>query len=95
MKQPCTYLIANKNNSTLYIGVTSNLVQRIWQHKNKQVVGFTTQYNIDKLVYYEQHDNMSDAIVREKQLKKWRRQWKINLIETHNPHWDDLWLSIL
>jgi putative endonuclease len=95
MKQPCTYLIANKSNSTLYIGVTSNLVQRIWQHKEKQVVGFTHKYNIDKLVYYEQHNTMSEAIVRENQLKKWRRQWKINLIETHNPHWEDLWLSIL
>ncbi len=94
MKSPCVYLLASKKNGTLYIGVTSNLIQRIWQHKNKQVESFTQKYDVHTLVYFEQHDSMSGAILREKQLKKWRRQWKINLIETANPQWQDLWSKI-
>ncbi len=93
-KDPCVYILASKKNGTLYIGVTSNLIQRIWQHKNKQVEGFTEKYAVHQLVYFEQHQEMASAITREKQLKKWNRQWKINLIEKDNPQWEDLWPRI-
>ncbi len=93
-KQPCVYIMANKKNGTLYIGVTSNLVQRIWKHKNKQIPGFTEKYNINNLVYFEQHETMEYAITREKQMKKWKREWKINLIEKDNEDWLDLWSRI-
>jgi len=93
-KQPCVYILASKRNGTLYIGVTSNLIQRVWQHKNNQVAGFTQKYNVHTLVYYELHEVMESAILREKQMKKWRRDWKIKLIEKSNPQWDDLWLTI-
>ena len=89
------YILASKKNGTLYIGVTSNLPQRIWQHKNKQVAGFTSKYNITKLVYYEFHENAENAITREKQLKKWNRTWKLQLIEKDNPLWKDLYDEIL
>ncbi len=91
MKQ---YILTNKKNGVLYIGVTSNLVQRVWQHKNKQVKGFSQKYNVDVLVFYEQHENMESAITREKQLKKWDRDWKIELIEKENSKWEDLWEGI-
>jgi len=94
LKQPCTYILASAKNGTLYIGVTSNLIQRIWQHKNNQVKGFTEKYHVHMLVYYEQYQTMEAAISREKQLKKWNRAWKINLIEEGNPSWSDLWESI-
>ena len=93
-KQPCVYMLASKKDGTLYIGVTSNLVQRIWQHKNNQVDGFTKRYNVHTLVYYELHEIMESAIIREKQMKKWKRDWKIRLIEKGNPQWGDLWLEI-
>ena len=93
-KQPCTYILASAKNGTLYIGVTSNLVQRIWQHKNNEIKGFTKKYHVHILVYYEQHEMMGAAITREKQLKKWNRAWKIKLIENKNPNWQDLWESI-
>ena len=93
-KQPYVYILASKKNGTLYIGVTSNLIQRIWQHKNNQVEGFTKKYNVHTLVYYEQHEMMETAITREKQMKKWKRDWKIKLIEKDNPQWEDLWLKI-
>jgi len=93
-KQPCVYMLASKKDGTLYIGVTSNLVQRIWQHKNNQVAGFTKRYNVHTLVYYELHEVMESAIIREKQMKKWKRDWKIRLIERENPRWGDLWLEI-
>ncbi len=93
--QPSIYILSNKKNGTLYIGVTSNLVQRIWQHKNRVNQGFSTKYNLDKLVYYEIITDIKDAILREKQLKKWRRQWKLNLINEQNPNWVDLWESIV
>ena len=93
-KQPCVYILASKKNGTLYIGVTSNLIQRVWQHKNNQVAGFTEQHSVHMLVYFEQHEIMESAITREKQLKKWNREWKINLIEKENPQWNDLWESI-
>jgi len=78
----------------LYVGVTSNLIQRIWQHKNNQVEGFTKKYNVHILVYYEQYEMMESAITREKQIKKWKRDWKIKLIVKDNPQWEDLWLKI-
>ena len=93
-KQPCVYILTSQKNGTLYIGVTSNLIQRIWQHKNKQVVGFTEKYNVHLLVYYEMHETMEAAITREKQMKKWNRDWKINLIEEKNAQWKDLWEEI-
>ena len=93
-KQPYVYILASKKNGTLYIGVTSNLIQRIWQHKNNQVEGFTKKYNVHTLVYYEQHEVMESAITREKQMKKWKREWKIKLIEKGNPQWEDLWFKI-
>ena len=94
MKCPCVYIMANKPNGTLYIGVTSNLMQRVWEHKNNFVEGFTKRYNIHHLVYFEQHDDMVSAITREKRLKKWNRSWKIRIIEKQNPEWKDLYDSL-
>ena len=94
-KQPAVYILASGHNGTLYIGVTSNLIQRIWQHKNNLVEGFTEKYGVHTLVYYELHGDMPAAIQREKQLKKWNRQWKIDLIEKTNPTWEDLWEKII
>ena len=91
MKTPCVYILANRPNGTLYIGVTSNLVQRVWQHKNKLVEGFAERYRLHRLVWYEVHDTMESAISREKALKKWNRAWKIELIEKSNPAWLDLY----
>ena len=90
MKQYCVYILTNKRNGTLYIGVTGNLQQRVWQHKKKLVEGFTKKYSLNKLVYYEQTENIYSAIQREKQLKKWKRKWKLDLIEKENPKWKDL-----
>lgn len=93
-KQPTVYILANKKNGTIYIGVTSNLVQRVWQHRNNQVAGFTKKYGIHQLVYYELHEDLTGAITREKQLKKWKRDWKLRLIKESNPDWLDLWYQI-
>ncbi|MCB0192566.1 MAG: GIY-YIG nuclease family protein [Anaerolineae bacterium] len=90
-KQPTVYILASKRNGTLYIGVTSNLVKRIWEHKNDLHEGFTKKYQVHRLVYFEQYPTMEAAITREKRIKKWNRQWKINLIEKNNPQWRDLW----
>ncbi len=90
-KQPCVYILASKKNGTLYTGVTSNLIQRINQHKNNLVEGFTKKYGVHFLVYYELHDTMETAITREKQVKAWKRQWKIELIEKDNRVWGDLY----
>ena len=95
MKRPCLYILTNDNNSTLYIGVTSNLVQRIYQHKNKQVKGFSFKYNLNKLVYFEQFEDMDSAILREKRLKKWNREWKNRLINELNPSWKDLYFDLV
>lgn len=95
MKLPAVYILASQRNGTLYIGVTSDLPQRIWQHKNDVVESFTKRYGVHLLVYYEQHGTMEQAITREKQLKKWNRAWKLRLIEEKNPNWDDLYESIL
>lgn len=89
------YILASKKHGTLYIGVTSHLQKRAWEHKQKVVEGFTGKYDVDRLVYYEVFDGMTEAIVREKQMKKWNRDWKIKRIEESNPDWDDLYESIL
>ena len=89
------YILASRKHGTLYIGVTSNLVQRIWQHKHNQVEGFTSKYSVHHLVYYEISESIRTAIAREKQLKKWNRQWKINLIESMNPEWRDLYEGLI
>ena len=93
--QPTTYIMASEKRGTLYIGVTSNLIQRVWQHKEGIAEGFSQRYGTKSLVYFEQHESMESAILREKQMKKWRRQWKLNLIAEQNPDWNDLWESIL
>ena len=95
MKQPCIYIITNKTNTTLYIGVSSNLVKRIYQHKHKFVKGFSADYNLNKLIYFELFDDMENAILREKRLKKWNRDWKEQLINDFNPNWVDLYADIL
>lgn len=87
----CVYIMTNRRNGTLYIGVTSNLPQRVWEHKNRTCGGFTKQYGLDKLVWYEAHPGSESAITREKRLKKWNRAWKIELIENMNPQWKDLY----
>ena len=94
-KQPAVYILASKKNGTLYIGVTSNLIKRIWEHKNNLVKGFTEQYNVHNLVWYELHDNMESAILREKMLKEWKRKWKLEIIEGSNPNWNDLYDAII
>lgn len=91
MKQPCVYLLASKRNGTLYVGVTSDLIQRVWQHKSDLVEGFTRRYGVHRLVWYELHDSMETAIAREKAIKEWKRAWKIKLIEGFNPEWADLY----
>ncbi len=89
------YILTNKPMGTLYIGSTTDLVGRIWQHKNKSIPGFTSKYNIDKLVYYEWHDSLNDMVLRERQLKKWNRNWKYRLIIQKNPDWNDLYNDVL
>jgi putative endonuclease len=89
------YILANKRNGTLYTGVTSNLPKRIWEHKNNVVEGFTNQYGVHILVWYEVHETMDSAILREKRIKKWNREWKIRMIEKDNPHWRDLYPDLL
>ncbi|HEV2111213.1 MAG TPA: GIY-YIG nuclease family protein [Gammaproteobacteria bacterium] len=95
MKQPCVYILASDKNGTLYTGVTSDLVKRIWEHKNGSTEGFTKKYDIHTLVWYEQHETMESAISREKTIKKWRRAWKLELIEESNPEWRDLYPEII
>lgn len=89
------YILASKKNGTLYIGVTSNLIKRIWEHKNDAIAGFTRRYRIHRLVWVEVHDSILEAIRREKALKEWRRAWKIELIEAENPGWRDLYDDLL
>ncbi|MCZ6450034.1 MAG: GIY-YIG nuclease family protein [Deltaproteobacteria bacterium] len=94
-KQPAVYILSSKRNGTLYIGVTSNLQKRTWEQKNNLVEGFTKKYGVHRLVYYELHEDMVEAIKREKQMKKWNRGWKLELIERQNPSWRDLWEGII
>ncbi|MBI5804472.1 GIY-YIG nuclease family protein [candidate division TA06 bacterium] len=91
MKQYYVYILASKRNGTLYIGVTNNLVRRVNEHKQKTVEGFTERYNVNVLVYYEIFDDIRLAIIREKRLKAWKREWKIRLIEERNPEWKELY----
>ena len=94
-KQAAVYILASKRNGTIYVGVTTNIIQRIWQHRNNQFTGFIQKYRVHSLVFFEFHESISQAIVREKQLKSWNRQWKLSLIEKNNPHWTDLWEQII
>lgn len=95
MKQPCVYMLASQRKGTLYIGVTSDLIKRVWEHKHNVVEGFTKKYEVHALVWYEIHESMESAISREKALKGWKRQWKIDLIEKENPLWNDLYGGLI
>lgn len=88
------YMLASKRNGTLYIGMTDDLVRRVWQHRSGQVSGFTSRYDVKKLVWYEPHPTRESAFTRERQIKKWNREWKIELIEQENRDWNDLWDSV-
>ncbi len=92
---PYVYLLASKRNGTLYIGVTADLIKRVWQHKNNVVEGFTKRYGVHLLVWFEEHESMASALSREKAMKEWKRQWKLKLIETTNPEWIDLYGNLL
>ena len=94
-KLPCVYVLASKRNGTIYVGVTSDLVKRVYEHKNDVTDGFTKKYQVHMLVYFEMHDDVVTAITREKQIKKWNRAWKIELIEQQNPKWQDLYDGLL
>jgi len=94
VKNPCVYILASDKNGTLYVGVTSNLIQRIYQHRESLVEGFTKRYHVHNLVWYEFHETMESAILKEKRLKTWERAAKIRLIERSNPNWKDLWPNV-
>ncbi|MCH9853796.1 MAG: GIY-YIG nuclease family protein [Alphaproteobacteria bacterium] len=94
MKQPCVYILASERNGTLYTGVTTNIVQRIYQHKHGLIEGFTKKHNVKLLVYYEQHATLDTALLREDQMKEWRRSWKMDLIQKDNPQWLDLYENL-
>ena len=89
------YILASDRNGTLYVGMTNNLVKRVWQHKNHQVEGFTSKHNVDKLVYYENVEDVNSAIAREKNIKAWKREWKVRIIEEFNNNWEDLYNTII
>jgi putative endonuclease len=91
MKQYYVYILASKKNGTLYIGVTNDLLKRVYEHKNNLIGGFTRKYRVHNLVYYEAYSSIYDAIAREKRMKKWERNWKIELIKKANPEWEDLY----
>jgi putative endonuclease len=95
VKQPCVYILASRRNGTIYTGVTSDLVKRVWEHKSDLVEGFTKKYGVHTLVWYEMHERMDAAITREKQIKEWKRAWKLELIEKTNPGWRDLYADIV
>ena len=95
MKHPCVYILASGWNGTLYVGVTSDLIKRVWEHKSDIIDGFTKQYRVHHLVWFEQHWAMESAIAREKAIKEWRREWKVRRIEMVNPTWRDLYLDLL
>ena len=90
----CTYIMASRRNGTLYVGITGDLVRRVWEHREGVVAGFTRQYRVKHLAWYEPHEDVAAAILREKQIKEWKRAWKIELIEAMNPDWRDLWFDI-
>ncbi len=95
MNGPCVYMLASQRNGTLYVGVTSNLIRRIAEHKSGEISGFTKTYDVKRLVWFEQHDTMDAAILREKRIKRWKRDWKIALIEAANPLWRDLYPQLI
>ena len=95
MKNPCVYILASRRNGTLYVGVTSDLVGRVWQHKHDCVPGFSERHGVHHLVWFEMHATMESAIDREKAIKKWNRAWKLRLIEAGNPEWRDLYAEIV
>jgi putative endonuclease len=94
MKQYFVYILSNKRNGAMYVGITNNLERRVYEHKNKLSDGFTKKYGLDKLVYFEETSDVRDALEREKQLKHWKRKWKMDLIEKDNPEWEDLTKSL-
>ncbi|QUT06139.1 GIY-YIG nuclease family protein [Sphingobium phenoxybenzoativorans] len=94
IRQPCVYILASKRNGTLYTGVTSDLIKRLHEHRTNAVPGFALKYNVKLLMWFETHDTMEEAIIREKRIKEWKRQWKIQLIEERNPHWSDLAITL-
>jgi len=94
-RQSAAYILASKRNGTLYVGVTSDLIKRVWEHKNNVVKGFTERYSVHQLVWYELHETMESAIRKEKMLKNWKRAWKLELIERSNPNWQDLYEEIV
>jgi len=93
-KLPCVYMLASRKNGTLYVGVTSDLIKRIWEHKNNAAEGFTQRYGVHTLVWYEPHESMISAIGREKAIKEWHRAWKIRLLEKNNPEWKNLYQKL-
>ena len=93
-KSPAVYILASRRKGTLYTGVTSNLIGRVWQHREHVIDGFSKHYDVTRLVWYELTESIESAILREKQIRKWNREWKIRLIEEANPAWKDLWLEI-
>ena len=95
MKAPCVYILASGWDGTLYVGVTSDLIKRVWEHKNDVVEGFTKEYHVHELVWFEQHPAMDLAISRKKAIKEWKRAWKVELIQKSNPNWRDLYPDIL
>jgi putative endonuclease len=95
MKEYYVYIMASTRNGTLYTGVTSGLVRRVWEHKSGEIKGFTSKYKVNQLVYYEMHGDITEAIKREKNIQAWKRSWKLNLIEKNNPYWNDLYESIV
>ena len=94
-REPCVYLLASRRNGTLYTGVTSDLVKRVWEHKNNVAEGFTKRYGVHRLVWYELYSNIESAIAREKAIKEWKRQWKLELIKSLNPDWRDLFEELV
>jgi putative endonuclease len=94
-KHPCVYILASRRNGTLYVGVTSDLVKRVWEHQTNLVEGFTKRYGVHTLVWFEQHETMESAIAREKAIKEWKRRWKLDLIEQQNPEWRDLYEDVV
>ncbi len=95
MRLPCVYILASRRNGTLYVGVTADLGQRVWQHKSDLTEGFTKRYGVHTLVWYEAHESMESAIRREKAIKEWKRAWKLELIEKENPKWRELYEDIV
>jgi putative endonuclease len=94
-KRPCVYILASRRNGTLYIGVTRDLARRVWEHRVGEINGFARHYHVERLVFAEFHETMLEAILREKRIKKWRRAWKLELIERQNPQWRDLYADVL